>query len=177
MQNIGKQAPARPNQLELSCQAVALIGLSRGEFVRPPAVRVMKPTPSLNYRPMQGEFETRRNCVFDRLRGKERHVSSPQGRRRPGEQFLSSPLPPSVQGMIVARAQRPPDLELNCSASKQVTKHPHRLAAEVLDTLQFSNQMTLERAAWSTSAPTNCSRSPPSRSGLRKLAMKKPAKR
>lgn len=77
--------------------------------------------------------------------------------------------------MIVGEHNRPPDLELNVCKAKQVT-NIRSAGAEVLDTLQSPIQMTLERAL-EYIGPDEMLEVTPESIRLRKLPVKKPAKR
>jgi predicted membrane GTPase involved in stress response len=90
-------------------------------------------------------------------------------------QFFITPGTKVYKGMIVGEHNRPPDLELNVCKAKQVT-NIRSAGAEVLDTLQAPIQMNLERAL-EYIGPDEMLEVTPESIRLRKLPMKKPAKR
>ncbi|APD48662.1 translational GTPase TypA [Synechococcus sp. CS-602] len=172
MQNMETGADGR-TQLEFVVPARGLIGF-RGEFVRATRGDGIMSHSFFEYRPMQGEFETRRNGVLIAYEEGTATFYALKGAEDRG-QFFITPGTKVYKGMIVGEHSRPPDLELNVCKAKQVT-NIRSAGAEVLDTLQSPIQMTLERAL-EYIGPDELLEVTPESIRLRKLAMKKPAKR
>jgi len=172
MQNMETGSDGR-TQLEFVVPARGLIGF-RGEFVRATRGDGIMSHSFFEYRPMQGEFETRRNGVLIAYEEGTATFYALKGAEDRG-QFFITPGTKVYKGMIVGEHSRPPDLELNVCKAKQVT-NIRSAGAEVLDTLQSPIQMTLERAL-EYIGPDELLEVTPESIRLRKLAMKKPAKR
>jgi GTP-binding protein len=126
------------------------------------------------YRPMQPEFENRRNGVLVAFEEGTATFYALKGAEDRG-QFFITPGTKVYKGMIVGEHSRPPDLELNVCKAKQVT-NIRSAGAEVLDTLQSPIQMTLERAL-EYIGPDEMLEVTPESIRLRKMPVKKPAKR
>jgi GTP-binding protein len=172
MQNMETGADGR-TQLEFVVPARGLIGF-RGEFVRATRGEGIMSHSFFEYRPMQGDFESRRNGVLISFEEGTATFYALKGAEDRG-QFFITPGTKVYKGMIVGEHNRPPDLELNVCKAKQVT-NIRSAGAEVLDTLQSPIQMTLERAL-EYIGPDEMLEVTPESIRLRKLAMKKPAKR
>ena len=172
MQNMETGADGR-TQLEFVVPARGLIGF-RGEFVRATRGEGIMSHSFFEYRPMQGDFEARRNGVLISFEEGTATFYALKGAEDRG-QFFITPGTKVYKGMIVGEHNRPPDLELNVCKAKQVT-NIRSAGAEVLDTLQSPIQMTLERAL-EYIGPDEMLEVTPESIRLRKLAMKKPAKR
>jgi len=172
MQNMETGTDGR-TQLEFVVPARGLIGF-RGEFVRATRGEGIMSHSFFEYRPMQGDFEARRNGVLISFDEGTATFYALKGAEDRG-QFFITPGTKVYKGMIVGEHNRPPDLELNVCKAKQVT-NIRSAGAEVLDTLQSPIQMTLERAL-EYIGPDEMLEVTPESIRLRKLAMKKPAKR
>ena len=172
MQNMETGSDGR-TQLEFVVPARGLIGF-RGEFVRATRGEGIMSHSFFEYRPMQGDFEARRNGVLISFEEGTATFYALKGAEDRG-QFFITPGTKVYKGMIVGEHNRPPDLELNVCKAKQVT-NIRSAGAEVLDTLQSPIQMTLERAL-EYIGPDEMLEVTPESIRLRKLAMKKPAKR
>ncbi|MGB7564564.1 MAG: translational GTPase TypA, partial [Prochlorococcaceae cyanobacterium] len=172
MQNMETGSDGR-TQLEFVVPARGLIGF-RGEFVRATRGEGIMSHSFFEYRPMHGEFESRRNGVLVAFEEGTATFYALKGAEDRG-QFFITPGTKVYKGMIVGENNRPPDLELNVCKAKQVT-NIRSAGAEVLDTLQTPIQMTLERAL-EYIGPDEMLEVTPESIRLRKLAVKKPAKR
>ncbi|MCX5931728.1 MAG: translational GTPase TypA [Cyanobacteria bacterium] len=172
MQNMETGSDGR-TQLEFVVPARGLIGF-RGEFVRATRGEGIMSHSFFEYRPMQGDFEARRNGVLIAYEEGTATFYALKGAEDRG-QFFITPGAKVYKGMIVGEHNRPPDLELNVCKAKQVT-NIRSAGAEVLDTLQSPIQMTLERAL-EYIGPDEMLEVTPESIRLRKLPSKKPAKR
>ncbi|MCP9902982.1 translational GTPase TypA [Cyanobium sp. BA5m-10] len=172
MQNMENTNDGR-TQLEFVVPARGLIGF-RGEFIRATRGEGIMSHSFLDYRKMQGEMDNRRNGVLIAFEEGTATFYALKGAEDRG-QFFITPGTKVYKGMIVGEHNRPPDLELNVSKTKQVT-NIRSAGAEVLDTLQAPIQMTLERAL-EYIGPDEMLEVTPQSIRLRKLPSKKAAKR
>jgi len=172
MQNMETGSDGR-TQLEFVVPARGLIGF-RGEFVRATRGEGIMSHSFFEYRPMQGDFDARRNGVLIAFEEGTATFYALKGAEDRG-QFFITPGTKVYKGMIVGEHNRPPDLELNVCKAKQVT-NIRSAGAEVLDTLQSPIQMTLERAL-EYIGPDEMLEVTPESIRLRKLPAKKTAKR
>ena len=172
MQNMENTNDGR-TQLEFVVPARGLIGF-RGEFIRATRGEGIMSHSFLDYRPMQGDMDNRRNGVLIAFEEGTATFYALKGAEDRG-QFFITPGTKVYKGMIVGEHNRPPDLELNVCKAKQVT-NIRSAGAEVLDTLQAPIQMTLERAL-EYIGPDEMLEVTPESIRLRKLPSKKAAKR
>lgn len=172
MQNMETGNDGR-TQLEFVVPARGLIGF-RGDFVRATRGEGIMSHSFFEYRPMQPEFENRRNGVLVAFEEGTATFYALKGAEDRG-QFFITPGTKVYKGMIVGEHSRPPDLELNVCKAKQVT-NIRSAGAEVLDTLQSPIQMTLERAL-EYIGPDEMLEVTPESIRLRKMPVKKTAKR
>jgi GTP-binding protein len=172
MQNMENTNDGR-TQLEFVVPSRGLIGF-RGEFIRATRGEGIMSHSFLDYRPMQGDMDNRRNGVLIAFEEGTATFYALKGAEDRG-QFFITPGTKVYKGMIVGEHNRPPDLELNVCKAKQVT-NIRSAGAEVLDTLQAPMQMTLERAL-EYIGPDEMLEVTPESIRLRKLPAKKAAKR
>ncbi len=172
MQNMENTNDGR-TQLEFVVPARGLIGF-RGEFIRATRGEGIMSHSFLDYRPMHGDMDNRRNGVLIAFEEGTATFYALKGAEDRG-QFFITPGTKVYKGMIVGEHNRPPDLELNVCKAKQVT-NIRSAGAEVLDTLQSPIQMTLERAL-EYIGPDEMLEVTPQSIRLRKLPSKKAAKR
>ncbi len=142
MQNMETGADGR-TQLEFVVASRGLIGF-RGEFIRSTRGEGILSHSFFEYRPMTGEFETRRNGVLTAFEEGSATFYALKNAEDRG-QFFISPGTKVYKGMIIGENSRPQDLEINICKTKQLT-NMRSSGAEELDTLQSPVQMTLERA-------------------------------
>ncbi|QEY31615.1 translational GTPase TypA [Synechococcus sp. RSCCF101] len=142
MQNMETGSDGR-TQLEFIVPSRGLIGF-RGEFVRATRGEGIMSHSFFEYRPMQGDFETRRNGVLIAFEEGTATFYALKNAEDRG-QFFISPGTKVYKGMIIGENNRPQDLEINVCKTKQLT-NMRSAGAEELDTLQSPMQMTLERA-------------------------------
>ncbi|PSF33182.1 translational GTPase TypA [Aphanothece hegewaldii CCALA 016] len=130
-------------QLEFTIPARGLIGF-RGEFIRLTRGEGIMNHSFLEYRPLSGDVETRRNGVLISF---EEGVATFYALKNAEDRgaFFISPGTKVYKGMIVGENNRPQDLELNVCKTKQLTNHRSATGDE-LDQLQTPVEMTLERA-------------------------------
>jgi len=130
-------------QLEFVIPARGLIGF-RGEFMRLTRGDGIMNHSFLDYRPIIGEFETRRNGVLISF---EEGVSTFYAMKNAEDRgaFFISPGTKVYKGMIVGEHNRQQDLELNVCKAKQLTNH-RASGGEELVQLQTPIDMNLERA-------------------------------
>ena len=172
MQNMENTNDGR-TQLEFVVPSRGLIGFL-GEFIRATRGEGIMSHSFLDYRAMQGEFETRRNGVLiDFEEGTATFYALKNAEDR--GQFFITPGTRVYKGMLVGENNRPQDLELNVCNTKQLT-NMRSAGAEELDTLQAPMQMTLERAL-EYIGPDEMLEVTPESIRLRKLPVKKPARR
>jgi GTP-binding protein len=172
MQNMETTSDGR-TQLEFIVPARGLIGF-RGDFVRATRGEGIMSHSFFDYRPMQGEFDARRNGVLIAF---EEGVATFYALKNAEDrgQFFITPGTKVYKGMIIGENNRPQDLELNVCKAKQLT-NIRSAGAEELDTLQTPVQMTLERALEYIGSDEMLEVTPES-IRLRKLPARKPAKR
>jgi GTP-binding protein len=150
-----------------------LIGF-RGDFVRATRGEGIMSHSFFDYRPMQGEFDARRNGVLIAVEEGTATFYALKNAEDRG-QFFITPGTKVYKGMIIGENNRPQDLELNVCKAKQLT-NIRSAGAEELDTLQTPIQMTLERALEYIGSDEMLEVTPES-IRLRKLPARKPAKR
>ena len=142
MQNMMIGSDGR-GQLEFVVPARGLIGF-RGEFIRITRGEGIMNHSFLEYRPLSGEIEARRNGV---LIAYEEGAATYYALKNAEDRgvFFISPGTKVYKGMVVGENNRPQDLELNVCKTKQLTNH-RSATGEELDHLQTPMEMTLERA-------------------------------
>jgi GTP-binding protein len=172
MQNMETSSDGR-TQLEFIVPARGLIGF-RGDFVRATRGEGIMSHSFFDYRPMQGEFDARRNGVLIAFEEGTATFYALKNAEDRG-QFFITPGTKVYKGMIIGENNRPQDLELNVCKAKQLT-NMRSAGAEELDTLQTPVQMTLERALEYIGSDEMLEVTPES-IRLRKLPARKPAKR
>ncbi|HEY9738526.1 MAG TPA: translational GTPase TypA [Trichocoleus sp.] len=129
--------------LEFVIPARGLIGF-RGEFMRLTRGEGIMNHSFLDYRPMSGEVETRRNGVLISF---EEGVATFYAMKNAEDRgvFFITPGTKVYRGMIVGEHNRPQDLELNVCKTKQLTNHRSATGDELVQ-LQTPVDMSLERA-------------------------------
>ncbi|GFE71568.1 translational GTPase TypA [Chroococcus sp. FPU101] len=160
-------------QLEFTIPARGLIGF-RGEFIRLTRGEGIMNHSFLEYRPLSGDVETRRNGVLISF---EEGVATFYALKNAEDRgaFFITPSTKVYKGMIVGENNRPQDLELNVCKTKQLTNHRSATGDE-LDQLQTPIEMTLERALEYIGSDELVEVTPKS-VRLRKMPSKKLAKR
>jgi GTP-binding protein len=160
-------------QLEFTIPARGLIGF-RGEFIRLTRGEGIMNHSFLEYRPLSGDVETRRNGVLISF---EEGVATFYALKNAEDRgaFFIHPGTKVYKGMIVGEHNRPQDLELNVCKTKQLTNHRSATGDE-LDQLQTPVDMTLERAL-EYIGPDELVEVTPESVRLRKMPAKKLAKR
>jgi GTP-binding protein len=130
-------------QLEFMIPARGLIGF-RGEFMRLTRGEGIMNHSFLDYRPIVGEIEARRNGVMISF---EEGTSTFYAMKNAEDRgvFFITPGVKVYKGMIVGEHNRPQDLELNVCKTKQLTNH-RASGGEELVQLQAPVDMSLERA-------------------------------
>ncbi|GET35656.1 translational GTPase TypA [Microseira wollei] len=130
-------------QLEFVIPARGLIGF-RGEFMRLTRGEGIMNHSFLDYRPLSGEVELRRNGVLIAF---EEGVSTFYAMKNAEDRgvFFITPGTKVYKGMIVGENNRPQDLDLNICKTKQLTNH-RASSGEELVQLQAPVEMSLERA-------------------------------
>lgn len=130
-------------QLEFVIPARGLIGF-RGEFMRLTRGEGIMNHSFLEYRPLSGDVETRRNGVLISF---EEGVATFYAMKNAEDRgvFFITPGTKVYKGMIVGEHNRPQDLELNVCKTKQLTNH-RASGGEELVQLQAPVDMSLERA-------------------------------
>ena len=171
MQNMETSADGR-TQLEFIVPSRGLIGF-RGEFIRATRGEGIMSHSFHEYRPMLGDFDTRRNGVLIAFEEGTATFYALKNAEDRG-QFFISPGTKVYKGMIIGEYNRPQDLEINVCKTKQLT-NMRSAGADELDTLQAPVQMTLERAL-EYIGPDEMLEVTPESIRLRKLPGKKPAK-
>ena len=172
MQNMETGTDGR-TQLEFVVPSRGLIGF-RGEFIRATRGEGIMSHSFFEYRPMCGEFDTRRNGVLIAFEEGAATFYALKNAEDRG-QFFITPGTKVYKGMIIGENTRPQDMEINICKAKQVT-NIRSAGADVLDTLQSPIQMTLERAL-EYIGPDEMLEVTPESIRLRKLPAKKMAKR
>jgi GTP-binding protein len=160
-------------QLEFVIPARGLIGF-RGEFMRLTRGEGIMNHSFLEYRPMSGDVETRRNGVLISF---EEGVATFYALKNAEDRgvFFIEPGTRVYKGMIVGENNRPQDLELNICKAKQLTNHRSATGDELVQ-LQTPVDMSLERALEYISSDEMVEVTPES-IRLRKIEKKKLAKR
>ena len=172
MQNMENGEDGR-TQMEFVVPSRGLIGF-RGDFIRATRGEGIMSHSFLEYRKMQGDFDTRRNGVLISFEEGTATFYALKNAEDRG-QFFISPGTKVYKGMIIGENNRPQDLEINVCKAKQLT-NMRSAGAEELDTLQSPIQMTLERAL-EYIGPDEMLEVSPESIRLRKLPSKKTAKR
>ena len=172
MQNMENGEDGR-TQMEFVVPSRGLIGF-RGDFIRATRGEGIMSHSFLEYRKMQGDFDTRRNGVLISFEEGTATFYALKNAEDRG-QFFISPGTKVYKGMIIGENNRPQDLEINVCKTKQLT-NMRSAGAEELDTLQSPIQMTLERAL-EYIGPDEMLEVTPESIRLRKLPSKKTAKR
>jgi GTP-binding protein len=160
-------------QLEFLVPSRGLIGF-RGDFIRSTRGEGIMSHSFFDYRPLQGDFELRRNGVLIAFEEGTSTFYALKGAEDRG-QFFITPGTKVYRGMIVGEHNRPQDLEINVCKTKQLT-NMRSAGAEELDTLQSPVQMTLERALEYIGSDEMLEVTP-ANIRLRKLPAKKPLRR
>jgi GTP-binding protein len=130
-------------QLEFAIPARGLIGF-RGEFMRLTRGEGIMNHSFLDYRPIIGDIEARRNGVLISF---EEGVATFYAMKNAEDRgvFFITPGTRVYKGMIVGEHNRPQDLDLNVCKTKQLTNH-RASGGEELVQLQAPVDMSLERA-------------------------------
>ncbi|NJL20723.1 MAG: translational GTPase TypA [Leptolyngbyaceae cyanobacterium SM1_3_5] len=130
-------------QLEFIIPARGLIGF-RGEFMRLTRGDGIMNHSFLDYRPLSGSVEARRNGVLISFEEGVATYYAMQNAEDRGVFFIT-PGTKVYKGMIVGEHNRQQDLELNVCKTKQLTNH-RASGGEELVQLQAPIDMSLERA-------------------------------
>lgn len=160
-------------QLEFVVPARGLIGF-RGEFMRATRGAGIMNHSFLEYRPMSGEIETRRNGVLISFEEGTATFYALKNAEDRGTFFIE-PGTKVYKGMVVGENNRPQDLELNICKAKQLTNHRAASGDELVQ-LQSPMEMGLERAL-EYIGPDEMVEVTPESIRLRKVGKKKLAKR
>ena len=130
-------------QLEFVIPARGLVGF-RGEFMRLTRGDGIMNHSFLDYRPITGEIEARRNGVLIAF---EEGVATFYAMKNAEDRgvFFITPSTKVYKGMIVGEHNRSQDLELNVCKTKQLTNHRSATGDELVQ-LQAPVDMSLERA-------------------------------
>ncbi len=130
-------------QLEFVVPARGLIGF-RGEFMRMTRGEGIMNHSFLEYRPLVGDIEARRNGVLISF---EEGVSTFYALKNAEDRgvFFITPGTKVYKGMIIGENNRPQDLEINVCKTKQLTNHRSATGDELVQ-LQTPVDMSLERA-------------------------------
>lgn len=130
-------------QLEFVIPARGLVGF-RGEFMRLTRGDGIMNHSFLEYRPISGDIEARRNGVLISF---EEGVATFYAMKNAEDRgiFFIHPGVKVYKGMIVGEHNRPQDLELNICKTKQLTNH-RAAGGDELVQLQAPLEMSLERA-------------------------------
>ena len=129
--------------LEFVVPARGLIGF-RGEFMRLSRGEGLMNHSFLEYRPMSGDVDTRRNggvIAFEEGTATFYALKNAEDRGV----FFITPGTKVYKGMVIGENNRPQDLELNISKAKQLTNHRAASGDELVQ-LQTPQEMGLERA-------------------------------
>lgn len=130
-------------QLEFVVPARGLIGF-RGDFIRLTRGDGIMNHSFLDYRPLVGDVETRRNGVLIAFEEGTATFYALKNAEDRGVFFIA-PGTKVYKGMIIGEHNRPQDLELNICKTKQLTNHRSATGDELVQ-LQTPVDMTLERA-------------------------------
>lgn len=130
-------------QLEFAIPARGLIGF-RGEFMRLTRGEGIMNHSFLDYRPIIGDIEARRNGVLISF---EEGVATFYALKNSEDRgvFFITPGTKVYKGMIVGEHNRPQDLDLNVCKTKQLTNFRSSTGDELVQ-LQSPVEMSLERA-------------------------------
>jgi GTP-binding protein len=161
------------SQLEFVIPARGLIGF-RGEFMRLTRGAGIMNHSFLEYRPLAGDINARRNGVLISFEEGVVTFYSLKNAEDRGVFFIE-PGVKVYRGMIVGENNRPQDLELNLCKAKQLTNHRSATGDELVQ-LQSPMEMNLERALEYISSDELVEVTPES-IRLRKMTNKKLAKR
>jgi GTP-binding protein len=131
------------SQLEFIIPARGLIGF-RGEFMRLTRGEGIMNHSFLEYRPLAGEINARRNGVLISFEEGTATFYALKGAEDRGAFFIE-PGVKVYKGMIVGEHNRAQDLELNICKTKQLTNHRSATGDELVQ-LQSPIDMSLERA-------------------------------
>jgi GTP-binding protein len=161
------------SQLEFVIPARGLIGF-RGEFMRLTRGAGIMNHSFLEYRPLAGDINARRNGVLISF---EEGIVTFYSLKNAEDRglFFIEPGTKVYRGMIVGENNRPQDLELNLCKAKQLTNHRSATGDELVQ-LQSPMEMNLERALEYISSDELVEVTPES-IRLRKMTNKKLAKR
>ena len=160
-------------QLEFVIPARGLIGF-RGEFMRLTRGDGIMNHSFLDYRPIIGEVETRRNGVLISFEEGTATFYAMKNAEDRGSFFIT-PGTKVYKGMVVGEHNRQQDLELNVCKTKQLTNH-RAAGGDELVQLQAPIDMGLERALEYIGSDELLEVTPAS-IRIRKMASKKLAKR
>ncbi len=130
-------------QLEFTIPARGLVGF-RGDFMRMTRGDGIMNHSFLDYRPLGGDIEARRNGVLTSFEEGVATYYAMQNAEDRGVFFIT-PGTKVYKGMIVGEHNRSQDLELNVCKTKQLTNH-RASGGEELVQLQAPVDMSLERA-------------------------------
>ncbi len=130
-------------QLEFVIPARGLIGF-RGDFMRLTRGDGIMNHSFLDYRPLVGELDMRRNGVLISFEEGTATFYAMKNAEDRGVFFIT-PGTKVYKGMIVGEHNRPQDLELNVCKAKQLTNHRAASGDELVQ-LQAPVDMSLERA-------------------------------
>ncbi len=160
-------------QLEFVIPARGLIGF-RGEFMRLTRGEGIMNHSFLEYRPLCGNLDPRRNGVMIAF---EEGLSTFYAMKNAEDRgvFFIKPGTKVYKGMIVGEHNRPQDLDLNVCKTKQLTNHRSATGDELVQ-LQTPVDMSLERALEYIGSDELVEVTPQS-IRLRKVVTKKLAKR
>ncbi|MEO0947048.1 MAG: translational GTPase TypA [Cyanobacteria bacterium J06641_5] len=172
MQNMQSGVGNR-SQLEFIIPARGLIGF-RGEFLRITKGEGLMSHSFLDYRPMLGTLETRRNGVLIAFEEGTATFYALKNAEDRGAFFIA-PGTKVYKGMIIGENNRPQDLEINVCKAKQLT-NMRSAGGDELVQLQPPVDMTLERAL-EYIGPDELVEVTPESIRLRKLTKKQLAKR
>jgi GTP-binding protein len=172
MQDMRVSANAR-TQLEFAIPARGLIGF-RGEFLRITRGEGIMNHSFLDYRPLSGDVETRRNGVIVAFEEGTATFYALKNAEDRGVFFIT-PGTKVYKGMIVGEHNRAQDLDLNVCKTKQLTNMRSASGDELVQ-LQTPIDMSLERALEYISSDELLEVTPES-IRLRKMNAKKLAKR
>ncbi len=172
MQDMRVSANGR-TQLEFAIPARGLIGF-RGEFLRITRGEGIMNHSFLDYRPLSGDVETRRNGVIVAFEEGTATFYALKNAEDRGVFFIT-PGTKVYKGMIVGEHNRPQDLELNVCKTKQLTNIRSASGDELVQ-LQTPIEMSLERAL-EYIGPDELLEVTPTSIRLRKMNAKKLAKR
>ncbi len=142
MQDMLMSGSGRTN-LEFVVPARGLIGF-RGEFLRITRGAGIMNHSFLEYRPMAGALERRRNGVIISFSEGDATAYSLRNAEDRG-MFFISPGTKVYAGMIVGEHNRPQDIDVNLCKTKQLTNHRSATGDELVH-LQAPIDMSLERA-------------------------------